>query len=160
LAYFSLGSNLGDREAHLRQAVRHLEDLCGEKATSSRFYRSEPWGYSSENVYYNCCIVLPGNRSPLSLFRILQQVEAGMGRTRGNGLGGYADREIDIDLILFGEWVVEEPGLVIPHPMLHERRFVLQPLVEIAPLVRHPVLDKTISELLAACPDPSVVSPL
>jgi 2-amino-4-hydroxy-6-hydroxymethyldihydropteridine diphosphokinase len=158
IAYFSLGSNLGDREGHLLRAVKLLEDRTGERAISSRIYRSEPWGYTSENDYYNCCIALLVTRLPGSLFRILKEVEAVMGRTRSTA--GYADREIDIDLLLLGDRIVREPELILPHPRLHERRFVLQPLAEIAPLLRHPVLNRTVSELLADCPDPSPVTPL
>lgn len=157
-AYFSLGSNLGDRAVNLDRAIALLEDRTGRRARRSPTYRTESWGYQSDHHYFNCCLSLPTQRSPRILLRILQQVETTMGRTReGNA---YHDRLIDIDLLLLGQTVVHETGLVIPHPRLAQRRFVLQPLADIAPDLVHPVLGRSISDLLAACPDSSEITPV
>jgi len=158
MAYFSMGSNLGDRKENLARAMAILEERTGSRVSRSPVYRTEPWGYQSDHHYYNCCLAFPTELSPRILLRILQQVEKDLGRMRAGN--EFSDRIIDIDLLLLGQTVINEPGLVVPHPRLAQRRFVLQPLADIAPAVVHPVLGQSISELLADCPDQSEVTPV
>jgi 2-amino-4-hydroxy-6-hydroxymethyldihydropteridine diphosphokinase len=144
-AYLSLGSNLGNREANLRDAIARLGSLGTVVATSS-FYETEPVDFLDQPWFLNCVVLLETDLSPQTVLQRLLESERAMGRERRQPKG---PRLIDIDILLFGDEVIHEPGLTIPHPALHERRFVLEPLVEIAPDVIHPVLKNTSSELLA-----------
>jgi 2-amino-4-hydroxy-6-hydroxymethyldihydropteridine diphosphokinase len=143
-AYLSLGSNLGDRAANLRAALAPLE-AAGRMLTVSAFYETQPVEVTDQPWFLNCVAALETERTPGELLRAVLRVEAEMGRLRMRNKG---PRNIDIDVVLFGDAVVDEPGLKIPHPAMHRRRFVLEPLVEIAPEARHPVLGKTARELL------------
>lgn len=158
IACFSLGSNLGDRIGHLEQAQALMADIMGMVEIVSRVYQSPSWGYSSDHVFYNCCILMRTRLEPLSLLETALQVEHGMGRVRQGG--GYSDRIIDIDLLIYGEHVLDHPTLILPHPRMHERRFVLVPLAEIAPDLLHPVSGLSMATLLERCQDPSEVIPV
>jgi 2-amino-4-hydroxy-6-hydroxymethyldihydropteridine diphosphokinase len=144
-AYLSLGSNLGDRAANLRAAVAQL-DVAGRLLAVSALYETQPVDVPDQPWFLNCVAAIETDKTPRELLRLALQVEAAMGRLRMREKG---PRKIDIDVVLFGDRVVNEPGLKIPHPAMHQRRFVLEPLVEIAPEVRHPELGKTARELLA-----------
>jgi 2-amino-4-hydroxy-6-hydroxymethyldihydropteridine diphosphokinase len=143
LAYLSLGSNLGDRAANLNQAVARLETL-GKVQVVSSFYETEPVDVAAQPWFLNCAVKLDTEKMPKQLLSGILALEQDMGRRRQQIKG---PRTIDIDILLFGSSVVETQGLVIPHPSLHERRFVLEPLAEIAAEVRHPVFKRTIREL-------------
>jgi len=147
-AYLSLGSNLGDRAANLRAAVAQL-DAAGRLLAVSALYETQPVEVPDQPWFLNCVAAIETDKTPRELLKLALQVEAGMGRLRMREKGA---RKIDIDVVLFGDRVVDEPGLKIPHPAMHQRRFVLEPLVEIAPEARHPGLGKTARELLAALP--------
>jgi 2-amino-4-hydroxy-6-hydroxymethyldihydropteridine diphosphokinase len=142
-AYLSLGSNLGDREANLRAALTRLGQF-GTVAAVSSFYETEPIEVTAQPWFLNCAALLETEKMPRQLLRAVLDLERQMGRRRTQAKG---PRKIDIDILLFGNAVVEAKGLTIPHPALYERRFVLEPLAEIAPDVMHPVLKKTIREL-------------
>jgi len=144
--YLSLGSNLGDREANLRSALAQLEPACKVKAASA-FYETEPVDVVDQSWFLNCAVAIETELTPGGLLKFLLSIEQLMGRQR---LRQKGPRKIDMDILLFGNRVIEEPGLKIPHSQMHRRRFVLEPLVEIAPAARHPVLNKTAGELLAA----------
>ena len=150
LAAIALGSNLesrfGDREANLREAVRRIGAL-GEVRAVSSFYDTEPVGYLEQPRFLNGALLLETDLDPRTLMRELLAVERAMGRER---LGAIAKgpRVIDLDLLLFGDWVLWAEELILPHPRMEEREFVLEPLVEIAPEWVHPVLGVTVRELL------------
>ena len=145
-AYLSVGSNLGDRAANLRAAVAQL-DVAGRLLAVSALYETQPVDVPDQPWFLNCVAAIATDKTPRELLQLVLQVEAVMGRLRMRDKGA---RKIDIDVVLFGDCVVDEPGLKIPHPSMHRRRFVLEPLVEIAPEARHPELGKTARELLAA----------
>ena len=144
-AYLSLGSNLGNREANLRDAIARL-DAVGTVSTISSFYETEPVDFLDQPWFLNCVVLLETDLPPQTLLRRLLEIERSLGRER---LQPKGPRLIDIDILLFGDEIIHEPGLTIPHPALHQRRFVLEPLAQIAPGVVHPVLKKTAQELLA-----------
>ena len=146
--YLSLGSNLGDRAAHLRAAIERVSKAGTVKATSS-FYETEPVDFRDQPWFFNCVVALETAKTPRELLAYALAIEEKMGRRRAPDKG---PRTIDIDILLFGDRVIDEPGLKIPHPAMQERRFVLEPLAEIAPKAFHPVLKKTARELLVELP--------
>lgn len=146
--YLSLGSNIGDRAANLNLAIARLS-LLGEVVAVSAFYETEPVELTSQAWFFNCVVAVDTDKMPQQVLNAVLKVEQEMGRRRTQNKG---PRNIDIDILLFGDAVVEAKGLTIPHPALAQRRFVLEPLVEIAPDVCHPVLKKTIRELRDALP--------
>jgi 2-amino-4-hydroxy-6-hydroxymethyldihydropteridine diphosphokinase len=148
IAYLSLGSNIGDRTAHLRSALARL-GTCGQVRAVSSFYETEPVEYVDQAWFLNCTVAFESELTPGQLITCLLEIERKMGRERIQKKG---PRIIDIDILLFGDSVVNMPELTIPHPAMAARRFVLKPLAEIAPEVRHPVLRKTIRELLNELP--------
>lgn len=146
--YLSLGSNVGDRAANLAQAVELLAEL-GEVSAISSMYETEPVEFVHQDWFLNCAVALESDKLPRQLLAALQRIEQQLGRRRTVAKG---PRTVDVDILLFGSSVIETADLVVPHPAMHERRFVLEPLAEIAPQVRHPVLKKTIRELRDALP--------
>jgi len=141
--YLSLGSNLDDRDANLRTAIKKLDDI-GKVLAVSSFYETEPVEVSGQPWFLNCAVSLETEKMPKQLLTALLAIEQSMGRRRTKS---KTPRTIDIDILLFGSSVVETAGLTIPHPGLHQRRFVLEPLAEIAPELRHPVFKRTVREL-------------
>ncbi len=153
LAYLSLGSNVGDREPQLRDAIARLE-AAGRVLSVSSFYETEPVEVTEQGWFLNCAVALETTATAERLMTELLLIEQRMGRQRVQKKG---PRTIDLDILLFidpltGDAVTDSPQLTIPHSAMHQRRFVLQPLAEIAPGARHPVLKKTIRELLDSLP--------
>jgi 2-amino-4-hydroxy-6-hydroxymethyldihydropteridine diphosphokinase len=145
--YLSLGSNLGDREQHLLDAVRKIEERIGSIVSLSSFYDTDPWGFASAHRFLNAALCAETSLSPEEVLLQTQAIERELGRTHKSVNGAYQDRVIDIDLLLYGELVVDTPLLRLPHPLMCQRSFVMQPLAEIAPDVVHPLYKKTVREL-------------
>ena len=148
LAYLSLGSNIGDRARNLNAALDRLRAL-GDVIAVSSFYETEPVEFTAQAWFLNCTIALRTEKTPQELLAGILEIEQHLGRRREQPKG---PRIIDIDILLFGISIVDDPGLTIPHPALHERRFVLEPLAEIAPDAYHPIFKRTIRELRDALP--------
>ena len=148
LVYLSLGSNVGDREKNLREAVRRLGSVGRVPAISSA-YETEPVEFTDQPWFLNCAVALESSSMPAQLMQQLLEIERAMGRRR---LQKKGPRSIDLDILLFGDEVVNTVALTIPHPAMQYRRFVLEPLAEIAPHAVHPVLKKTVRELLSELP--------
>lgn len=153
IAYLSLGSNLGDREAQLSEAQAQIGTMAKIIKVSS-FYETEPVEFTDQPWFLNCAIAIETTQPPQKLMNTILRVEEEMGRRR---LRKKGPRSIDIDILLFDQEIIDTKELTIPHPVMQERRFVLEPLAEIAPEVRHPVLKKTIRELLDALPPGQIV---
>jgi 2-amino-4-hydroxy-6-hydroxymethyldihydropteridine diphosphokinase len=148
LVYLSLGSNVGNREENLQEAVRRLGE-SGKVISVSAFYETEPVEFTGQAWFLNCAVALETAKTPTRLMAELLQIEQQMGRVRVQKKG---PRIIDIDILLFGNVVLDTPGLTIPHPAMAQRRFVLEPLAEIAAEAMHPVLKKTVRELFDRLP--------
>ncbi len=146
IAYIGIGSNIGDKTANCQTAVEGLEE-AGRVIGVSSFYYTEPVGYKEQEDFINAVASLETTRSPAELLAICHAIEDRLGRRRTVRWG---PRTVDLDILLYGDLVVNRPDLVIPHPLMAMRRFVLAPLVEIAPEVIHPVLNKTMFQLLSA----------
>ena len=146
-AYLGLGTNLGNRRKLLLITIKHLSEKAGVISAVSDFYETAPWGYLSPHPYLNAVVQLDTSLYPHELLTVTQQIESELGRTTKSKDRQYADRTIDIDILMYDEQILQTPDLVLPHPLLHQRLFVLQPLAEIAPHLLHPALNKTIAEL-------------
>ncbi len=129
--YLSLGTNLGDKERNLTDAIRMIGEKVGEVVRQSSFITTEPWGFSSDNTFLNCAICIHTAHSPLGVLRLTQDIERQMGRLSKSVNGEYHDRVIDIDILLYDDLKINTPLLTIPHPLMHERDFVMIPLKEI-----------------------------
>jgi len=148
-AYIGLGSNLGDRELRLLTAVAELGKLPGTRVTAlSPFYETEPVGGVAQDNFYNAVARINTSLQPQQLLAELKRVEVAVFKRKP--AGHWGPRSMDLDILLYGELVLESDGLTIPHPRLHERRFVLQPLADLAPSLVHPSLGRSIAELLAS----------
>jgi len=154
--FLLLGSNLGDRAANLARARRHLQTACGPILKASALYTTAAWGVTDQPDFLNQAILIESTLDPQALLETVLRIEQEIGRVR---LQKWGARTIDIDILFFDETIIQTPGLVIPHPELQNRRFALVPLNEIDAALVHPVLNKTIQELLDLCPDTSAVEP-
>lgn len=152
--YIGLGTNLGDRDENLRAAVRKIEEQIGKVISLSAFYVTAPWGFTSENSFLNAVACVETDLPPLEVLQETQQIERELGRMHKSVGGAYSDRLIDIDILLYGDLVLSTASpsgaeLILPHPLMSQRAFVMQPLAEIAPSLVHPVLGKTVKEIAA-----------
>lgn len=130
-AYLGLGTNLGDKEGNIAAAIEKIGELIGDVVRQSALYHTKPWGFDSDNEFVNAAVAVDTALSPRELLAATQQIERSMGRKEKSKDGVYHDRIIDIDILLYGDRHVSEPDLVIPHPLMHERDFVMKPLGEI-----------------------------
>ncbi|NLL27834.1 MAG: 2-amino-4-hydroxy-6-hydroxymethyldihydropteridine diphosphokinase [Bacteroidales bacterium] len=154
VVYLSLGSNLGDRKYCLKQSILLLNSNVGRVSAVSNFYENEAWGYVSSNKFINICAELHTKYKPKKLLRKLKKIEKILGRSKTTKVG-YTDRPIDIDIIFYDNLILNTKKITIPHLKMHERRFVLKPLSELCGDFIHPVLKKSVNELLAECADNS-----
>ena len=145
IAYISIGSNLGDREENCRQAIKLIEKNGIAVRKQSRMYETEPWGIKDQPKFINMAIEVETDKKPEELLRILKEIEKEIGRKETTKWG---PRVIDLDILFYDDLILKTEDLEIPHPLLHERDFVLKPLCEIAPEKKHPVTGKTVKEML------------
>lgn len=149
--YLLLGGNLGDKKTIFEAARSQLEKQLGEIMKQSAIYETEPWGFSSPDLFWNQALEISCSQSPEEVLSKIQLIEQAMGRIRKNSQ--YSSRSIDIDILFYEDQIIDLQNLVIPHPRLQERKFALLPMYELEPDFVHPVLRKSIEELLAECSD-------
>lgn len=146
--YLGLGTNTGNRKENLTRAIEELSLALGSRIAQSSFMETEPWGFESENRFLNCAVAFTTDKDPVELLDTTEEIERRLGRTQKSSDGVYHDRIIDIDILLYGSETISTERLTIPHPLMHKRDFVLEPLREIAPDVIHPIIGKSINDLL------------
>jgi 2-amino-4-hydroxy-6-hydroxymethyldihydropteridine diphosphokinase len=149
-AYLLTGGNLGNTKQNLQLAAQHIEINCGKIVRQSAIYETAAWGNTQQPAFLNQVLELATSLNPEALMTALLQIEGSMGRIRAEK---YGPRLIDIDVLLYNQEIIHTQLITVPHPELANRRFVLVPLAEIAPGLKHPVLQKTIQQLLQTCPD-------
>ena len=157
ISYVLLGSNMGDRTSILEEARNMIEARCGKIIKKSSLYESEPWGFDTDQNFINQAICIETKLSAHDLLKELLNIESELGRVRNKNQIGYASRPIDLDVIYYGNMINDDNDLVLPHPRLHLRRFVLEPLCEISSDFIHPVFNVTNKELLDRCEDEGIV---
>ena len=156
-AFVLLGSNLGDREQLVNQACKMIGERCGKVVAKSRLYESEPWGFKSEHWFLNQVVKIETALSPDALMQELLEIEKALGRDRSVLHEGYVSRPMDLDILYFGNEIIDTQMVKVPHPRLHERRFTLLPLCDIASEFVHPIMKKTNLQLLDECKDNGAV---
>ncbi len=157
VVYLSIGTNIGDRLSNIDYAHSEIDLLVGKLFQKSSIYSTEPWGFPSQDYFYNQVISLRTKKQPSALLDVLLTIESGLGRVRSFK---NAPRILDIDILFFGDDIIHDGDLLIPHPRLHLRNFILIPMAEIAGNFIHPVYKKTINELLQQTTDQSTVNKL
>ena len=148
IVYLGLGTNLGNKEQNIICAIESLSRILGNPLAVAPTIETEPWGFQSTNTFLNTVVAYGTSLTPTELLAATQEVERTLGRTTKSIGGAYSDRPIDIDILLYGDAIITTQELTIPHPLMHKRLFVLQPLAAIAPQIVHPILKKSISQLL------------
>jgi len=146
--YLGLGTNLGDKENNLNLAMDEIRKRVGEITSLSAFYTTEPWGFDSLNSFLNAVCKVNTALSPSETLSVTQAIEKDLGRLKKSVGGQYSDRLIDIDILLYDDLVLNTSDLVIPHPLMHQRTFVMEPVTEIAPELVHPMLHRSMKEIL------------
>ena len=157
--YILFGSNQGDKERLLEKACQLLQERCGLLVERSSTYLSEPWGFETDAWFLNALLVVETELEPDALMDALMDIETLLGRKRKAATKGYADRPIDLDILYYGDQVIQTTKVTAPHPRLHLRRFALIPLCEIIPDFLHPVFNQSQQQLLDRCTDASIVKP-
>lgn len=155
--FLLLGSNLGDRQMYLSRAIGYIENDIAPVAKASSVYETQSWGKAGEPDYLNQVIMLQTSVPATDILERILAIEKRLGRQREEKWGS---RTIDIDILFYGDEIINEPGLQVPHPRLHERKFTLEPLAEIAPELAHPLLNKSISAIKNELRDSLIVKKL
>ena len=155
--YILFGSNMGDKGSIFDQACLYINNRCGQVLQMSSPYESEPWGFETEEWFLNRMIVITTRMNPENLLGQLLEIERELGRERHPENEGYVSRTADLDILYYGDRIILNELLTVPHPRLHRRRFALLPMCEVAPDMVHPVLGLTQRDLLARCPDTLLV---
>jgi 2-amino-4-hydroxy-6-hydroxymethyldihydropteridine diphosphokinase len=158
--FILFGSNQGDKLQFFRKAELLIQDRIGSIVMKSSLYQTAPWGFESDEEFLNQVVVVETSRDADSVMTDLLEFEKQLGRRRSSDQTGYQSRVIDLDILFFGDSIIDNDFLVVPHPRMIERRFVLQPLSEIVPGMIHPVFGITISEMLSNCKDKEAVKKL
>lgn len=146
--YLSLGTNIGNKEKQMNEAIERIETQIGDVVSRSTFYVTEPWGFESENSFLNAAVKIETELSADEVLKETQNIEREIGRMEKSEEGKYKDRIIDIDILMYGTSIIDSPNLTIPHKFMKERRFVLEPLAEIASEVVIPGTDISVSKAL------------
>ena len=157
IVHIALGTNLGNREHNIQQAIRSISERIGTVKQCSPFYENEAQGFETDCLFLNGCISVETKLEPLSVLRILKEIEVSLGREIKTDKGYYS-RPIDLDIILFDNQIIKKIELEVPHPRFRDRLFVIKPLSDIDPEVVDPISLKTMNELLNLCLDTSVLS--
>ena len=147
--YLGLGTNIGNKKENLTRAIEALSLALGPCTAQSSFIETAPWGFESDNSFLNCAVAFETMLQPVELLDTTERIERELGRTAKSTGGAYHDRVIDIDILLYGNVVINTPRLTIPHPLMHKRDFVLEPLEQIAADAVHPTTGKSIGQLKA-----------
>jgi len=150
--YILLGGNLGDKQLIFSEARAMLSQQVGTITNQSAIYETEPWGFESTDIFWNQAIEMSTDLSPEEVLQQTQQIEQALGRIRK--MNQYDSRTIDIDILFYGDQIIELKNLIVPHPRIQERKFALAPLSEINPELIHPIFLKNIQQLLEECTDP------
>ena len=145
--YLGLGSNLGDRRDNIARAVRQIEGKVGKVVSLSSLFTTAPWGFESANTFANAALCVETGMEATGILAACQEIERGMGRTSKSRDGIYHDRVIDIDILIIEGETIDAPALTVPHPLMHLRAFVIDPMAEIAPSLLHPPTGKTMLQL-------------
>lgn len=146
--FLGLGSNLGNKKSILESAVNEINNRIGTIISRSDFFETKAWGFDSDNTFMNAVICISTAQKPMQILRITQDIEKELGRTAKSVNGEYHDRTIDIDILLYDDKQIKLPQLTIPHSLMHRRRFVLEPLAQIAPDIIIPGVGRSVNELL------------
>ncbi|MDR2858987.1 MAG: 2-amino-4-hydroxy-6-hydroxymethyldihydropteridine diphosphokinase [Mediterranea sp.] len=152
--YLGLGTNLGNKEQNLRDVVQKIGEWIGKIISLSAFYITSPWGFTSKNNFLNTALCADSSLLPLEILKETQIIEYKMGRISKSADKVYQDRLIDIDLLLYDNLIMNTKTLILPHPLMIERAFVMKPLAEIAPKIIHPILGKTIEDIFHSIKQP------
>lgn len=150
IAYLGLGSNEGDRQSMLDQAVALLVAEAGTVTACSAYVETEPWGFQSPHPFLNAVLCIETTLTPHRLLDVTQRIERRLGRKHKTASGHYTDRPIDIDILLIDSRIIHTARLTVPHPLMYQREFVWKPLLEIAPDIHDPLTGKPVAELVAS----------
>ncbi len=153
--YLGIGGNIGNKQKNFDNVYQIIEKELGRILISSSIYETPPWGFQSDDAFWNSVLLIETSYLPEELLAEIHLIEERFGRKRGNEK--YSSREMDIDILYFDDIFIETETLIIPHPRIHQRKFVLVPLNEIAPNLKHPLLRLTTIEMLENCMDESVI---